>query len=360
MARAAVLGFTLVELLVVIGIIALLVGILLPTLSKAREAGNTIKCASNLRSISQGLAIYIAENKGTFPAAYLYDGMALNGTIGNATTETPTSAVTGYVHWSSYLYRKGGNVGTKTTDLGSIYHTLSGWDMFMCPSLENGGLPPTNTWDGNLDAGQQPETAGVLDQQSPRLAYTVNEAVMPRNKFVQGFNGAPNNGHTYNYVRAGQVRRSAETVLATEFYKDWRVVSELSNNGGAQPVCKSHRPIHGFVGNNGGLQYDMQYVTVSSGGFGRTVLPAIFRVSTGFVSPYRPPAVPPFENASRLNWIGRNHGRGKTAKTNFLYCDGHAETKVIEDTVGSRWEWGNTFYSLQYRNDISDKEQPAP
>jgi len=60
-------AFTLVELLVVIGIIALLISVLLPALGKARQAGNLIDCQARLQQMGQAMNNYVASNKGLLP-----------------------------------------------------------------------------------------------------------------------------------------------------------------------------------------------------------------------------------------------------------------------------------------------------
>src|SRR5262245_41791017 len=63
-------GFSLVEIMVTVGIIAVLIALLLPVLSRAREAANRVACASNLRNLGQACHTFALSHRGRFPASY--------------------------------------------------------------------------------------------------------------------------------------------------------------------------------------------------------------------------------------------------------------------------------------------------
>lgn len=86
-------AFTLVELLVVIGIIAVLIGILLPSLSRAREAANQVKCQAQIRGLVQLMLLHADEHGGYMP---------LTGAIPQGTTYTlvQDSQMKKYEYWT--------------------------------------------------------------------------------------------------------------------------------------------------------------------------------------------------------------------------------------------------------------------
>ena len=88
--RWAPRGFTLVELLVVIGIIAVLISILLPTLSGVRRQAKLSQCSSNMRQVAMAMIMYINDNKGVHPPATVFPNtLDAQGPPGMITTRRP-------------------------------------------------------------------------------------------------------------------------------------------------------------------------------------------------------------------------------------------------------------------------------
>jgi len=92
MSRRRSSAFTLVELLVVIGIIAVLVSILLPALGRARRQARTAQCLSNVRTISLGAMQYWNESKGYSPY-YTDQDCSARSRYGHRQTDLTTSGV---------------------------------------------------------------------------------------------------------------------------------------------------------------------------------------------------------------------------------------------------------------------------
>lgn len=137
-------AFTLVELLVVIGIIAILIAILLPSLARAKAQANSVKCMSNLRQLAVAATTMAVERKGYIQPSSEKEWFGINdpsrlkfiyrtGQIGNA-PPVPADWASGLL---PYLGDKSGNTFFESKDKSKI---------FVCPSDSAQDLTPAGYW----------------------------------------------------------------------------------------------------------------------------------------------------------------------------------------------------------------------
>ena len=140
-------GFTLVELLVVIGIIALLIAILLPSLAKARQSALRVSCLSNLRQAHLAFELYANLFHDQVPLGYRkakqYNSMLFSATAGR------------YVLWGN-LFARG---------------LMGDGRAFYCPAEVNPAMmfdTPQNPWPRSPDASRRRSTFRAVTRCDPR------------------------------------------------------------------------------------------------------------------------------------------------------------------------------------------------
>ncbi|HNO78539.1 MAG TPA: prepilin-type N-terminal cleavage/methylation domain-containing protein [Phycisphaerae bacterium] len=334
-------GFTLVELLVVVSIIALLISILLPSLKTARNQAKAVKCAANARQVGQATSMYLAENSSFFPPSYAYPTTKSGGW--SLTVQSTSSVPNGYLHWSYFLY-SGGKVKEEA---------------FQCPNFNKGGAPRTNpgpiedAWNSDqIDDGSNTSPNTLVDKQAVRMAYTANASIIPRNKFTPALSGGQ---RTNVLVQENRVKRPGDTILYTEYLSNWRALGVIQSG---KILVKSHRPVNVFYHLGSGANEYQAPETNPGFIYGKIGLPKTAEdyglLASGVVK-NKTNILDYTSGIPQINAVGRDHPGGNDKNfggtANFTFLDNHVERMTPLESLRTR-KWGDRYYSLSGESEI--------
>lgn len=273
-------GFTLVELLVVIGIIAILVSLLLPAINKARAMARTAACLSNLRQMGIAAQMYFSSNRGAFPIGKVYyaNGTVVPSADGYFPINALSQAIDGKIvkwEWNGEEVPPGsGNFVTYNPWGGTIN------PVFKCPMTD--------------------DMRGDLENDESRTSYGFNSGDRGWSQ-VQSFGGRPG-------LKMNNVKTPSQKVYAA----DWPF--QTINPGNAQHF--NHAQVHtnwwDFVPGAGA-----HGVTKSAG---------------LAVAPYPPEYDYSWAYAELNN--GRHGSRRTGMFVNVLFVDGHAVSMPAKEVTG--------------------------
>jgi prepilin-type N-terminal cleavage/methylation domain-containing protein/prepilin-type processing-associated H-X9-DG protein len=212
-------AFTLVELLVVIGIIALLISILLPALNRAREQARMVKCASNERQIFMYVQMYVQDNRGSYP-------------VPPAVLDAPPPVTTYPVAWYTYGINTMGMQHFEIINPGTPLATQGALMTYLPPS-----------YDSRVQIFSCPSS---LEE---RVVSLAGNASLSKTNFTYSFNGmlgwdfnkaGPGQGgyrsspppNTFRAIKQSQVYHSANKILIFEEQSANDGLCEMTSGGG--------------------------------------------------------------------------------------------------------------------------------